>query len=316
MAGAAVSRATSRGRAPEYAVSGWGLLLPALAGFFYACSALLLKGAFVQGANTWRVTLLSNLLTGALFQLFWFSGSRFTEWSPLLLVPIAAGGTFFLGQILTFLALQGGHISVATPVMGCKVLIIVAISALVLKQPVPLEWWLGAALVAISVALLSGGKSRPDEGRHGRMLTVFWAFLSALMFSITDLIIQEISDDLPPFAFIPVVFGTQAVLSLALIPWCRFGQSRPALGKRASLWLGGGVIFNTLQILLMALSLSTFGRAAEINIIFNSRGLWSVILAAAFARYFASGEHNLPRSVLVARLIGAALLLAAIVVVL
>jgi drug/metabolite transporter (DMT)-like permease len=90
--------------------------------------------------------------------------------------PAVAALLFFLGQVFTFKALSRGDVSVTTPVMGTKVILVALFSSLLRVGEVPLQWWIGAALSTAAIGLLHLG----GEARHRHVgLTVILAFCSA-----------------------------------------------------------------------------------------------------------------------------------------
>jgi hypothetical protein len=58
------------------------------------------------------------------------------------------------------------------------------------------------------------------------------------------------------------------------------------------------------------------GHAASINVVYSSRGLWSVLLVWWLGHWVQSREQRLERHVLTARLAGATVMIGAIVLVL
>jgi len=68
------------------------------------------------------------------------------------------------------------------------------------------------------------------------------------------------------------------------------------------------------QALGLAFALSTFGEATKMNIAYNSRGLWSVVLIWAFGHWFGNTEREGGTRRMLRRLAGATLLVAAILI--
>jgi len=291
----------------------WGLLLPAIAGVGYAIGALLLKIAIMRGAGPWRAAFLSNLMLAGIMQFFWFALDETPIHWANLFYPTCAGLAFFLGQIATFLSLQSGHVSVATPLLGSKVLWITILSALLLREAVPIEWWIGASMAVLGITILGYQPGVLKTSQTSQWPTIAWGLTSALFFSGTDLMVQESSRFLPPAIFLPVMFAAQGIFSLGMIPLFRSPLSR--VSKQAWPWLAAGSGMIALQAVLMAIALVWFAKAAEVNIVYNSRGLWSIVLALIFARFLGLGEQQLTPFSMFCRGIGALLLLAAIWVV-
>jgi hypothetical protein len=87
----------------------------------------------------------------------------------------------------------------------------------------------------------------------------------------------------------------------------------PAPGSWRPLLLGGLCL--AVQGALLIGSLGVYGRATIINVVYSARGLWSVLAVWAVGHWFGNREREHGAAVLRTRLLGAALLLAAIVLV-
>lgn len=282
-------------------------LLPALSALIYALGAHLFK--LSMGVGPWRVTFLCNITMAVTY-------------APLLLLagqppgggrwfePMLAGALFFLGQVYTFRALQAGDVSVATPVMGTKVLFVTVLGALLTAQKIPSSTWTAAILTTIAVALLGIGKPS-QRGRTAR--TILLASASAFFFAATDVLVQKWAPAWGAFLFIPVLFATSALLSVSLIP--KFSASLRTIPALTWKTLAPGCLLIALQALGMAVTLAVFGKAPEANVIYSTRGLWSVVLVLIAARHLDAGERTLTRGTLFARLAGSLLLVAAVALV-
>ena len=78
----------------------------------------------------------------------------------------------------------------------------------------------------------------------------------------------------------------------------------------------GGTFFIALQSVIFVTALGIYRQATAANVIYSSRGLWSVVLVWAIGHWFHSQERKLGGSVLRWRLAGAFLMTAAILLVL
>src|SRR5262245_8423307 len=70
---------------------------------------------------------------------------------------------FFVGQIFTLLALNTGDVSVATPVLGLKILLVAVLAAVLIGDPIGARLWTAAALSSVAIALLN-----VSPGHHHR----------------------------------------------------------------------------------------------------------------------------------------------------
>ncbi len=282
------------------------LLFPLASSFGYVFAVLLLKRSAHWGVGVWRTTFISNVAMGLVFSTLLMLGGA-GQPPAMLWQPALAGALFFSGQILTFLALHYGDVSVATPVMGLKIVLVAFCSVLMLPDPVPLKWWIAAALSTLAIVLLSRGEARP---KHAVGRTVLTAGLAAACFALADVLVQKWAPAWGVGRFLPAMFGVVALLSFGLVPF--FSAPLRAVPRAAWPWLAGGCVLLALQAGSMAYALGVFGDATAVNIVYSARGLWSVAAVWLVGHWFANEEQRLAPAVLRARLIGAGLMLAAI----
>src|SRR5215213_9071896 len=98
------------------------LLLTLVSALLYVFAALMLKRSGDFGIGVWRTAFISNIICAAVYQLLLpLGGTLHFEllWQPALLSVL-----FLVAQMLNFLAIQRGDISVATPVLGLKIILV------------------------------------------------------------------------------------------------------------------------------------------------------------------------------------------------
>jgi len=282
------------------------LLLPFTASLLYVFGALFLKDASVCGVGVWRTTLITNLIFGVVFATLWGLGGRLPE--PAAWVqPAAAAGLFLAGQILALVALQRGDVSVATPVMGIKVVLVALFVTWILGERVPGSVWIAAALSSAGIVLLSRGGGGARAG--GTAAALVFGALAAAAFALFDVLVQKWAPAWGAGRFLPILMGFVALYSLPLL---FVGKPVPP-GAWRPLLLGGLLV--AVQGLLLISALALYSRATTINVVYSARGLWSVTVVWLVGPWFGNRERDQGARVLRARLAGAALLLAAIVIV-
>jgi hypothetical protein len=107
--------------------------------------------------------------------------------------------------------------------------------------------------------------------------------------------------------------GFVALYSLPIRSLARDRSSQlPNPGK----WLIGGAICLAVQSIMFVSSIAVFGQAAMANVLYSSRGLWSVLAVWFIGHWFHSRELRHGWRVFAGRLLGAGLLLTAILLVL
>ena len=288
------------------------LLIPLACAFVYVLAALTIKRAGAFGVGVWRTSFVANWAMALVFLPAWlvFGGDvrpLLDYWQPALT------GLFFLGgQVFIFLALSRGDVSVTTPVMGTKVVLVALFASLLRVGDVPLQWWIGAGLSAAAVALLHAGE-RHGERRHVGA-TVALATASAASYGLGDVLMQKWVPAWGAANFFPAMFGLVALYSFAFVPF--FSAPLRALAAPAWRWVGAGAALMAVNNAGIVLTIGVWGGATAVNIVYSARGLLSVVLVWAIGHWFANTEQHLDPRVLRFRLIGAALMVAAIVLVL
>jgi drug/metabolite transporter (DMT)-like permease len=287
------------------------LLLPLACALIYVVAALAVKRASAFGVGVWRTSFLSNWAITLTFVPVWvWHGSQFPHpvdyWRPAV-----TAGLFFGGQAFTFLALSRGDVSVTTPVMGTKVILVALFSSLLRVGVVPLRWWVAAMLTTLAIALLHAG-----EGTRRRNVgeTALLAFCSAASFSLSDVLLQKWLPHWGMSNFLPPMFLAVGLLSFSYRPF--FSAPLRALDAAAWRWVAPGALLMALNNAGVVLALVVVGSATAVNIVYSVRGLFSVLAVWSIGHWFASEEQHLGGRVLRLRFVGAMLMVAAIVLVL
>jgi drug/metabolite transporter (DMT)-like permease len=228
--------------------------------------------------------------------------------------PVFAGVLFFGGQVFTLLALSTGDVSVATPVLGLKILLVALLTALLIGDPIGSRLWMAAALSSAAIALLNF--SHPHTHKRVRT-TIVLAALGAAAYACFDVLVQKWSPVWGTGRFVPIAMTWAAAYSLPLrrLDARQNTPDQPAARAYAS-WVIGGAVCFTLQGLMFMTSISIYRQATSANVLYSSRGLWSVVAVWAVGHWFTNREQHLGATVLAWRLLGAILMIAALMMVL
>ena len=283
------------------------LLLPFAASLIYVLAALFIKKASVRGAGLLPTTVATNLIIGAAFSVLWVLGGRLPG-PEAWIQPAVTAGLFVAGQLLAFVALQRGDVSVATPVLGLKVVLVAFFVTRLLGERVPPAVWAAAGLSSAGIVLL--GRGGGPAGSSGTGTALVFGGLAAASFALFDVLVQKWAPSWGAGRFLPVTMGLVALFSLPLL-------ALPSDPVPAAAWrplLAGGLL-GAFQALLLISALALYARATTINVVYSARGLWSVGAVWVLGPWFGNRERERGAAVFRARLAGAALLLGAIVLV-
>jgi drug/metabolite transporter (DMT)-like permease len=244
----------------------------------------------------------------------------------LLLAPVLCGFLFFVGQILTFRAIARGDVSVATPLLGAKVMLVALFTLVLFGKQLPLTWWIGSLLASSGIALIS---YMPGASVRHLRETLLCSLGAAGIYAITDVLVQKWVPLVGYGIFAAVMFGSMGIFSLVYVPGflrqarCRSDSATstspvlPDLPPAAFPWLLAGSFLLAVQSLGMYSAIGLYGSAAITNILYGSRCLWSVVLVWLLGSKVSDHPISRERSTIMGRrLLGSVLLVAAMVLVL
>jgi drug/metabolite transporter (DMT)-like permease len=285
------------------------LIPPLISALLYVVGALLLRRAADFGVGFWRTTFVANIICAATFSsLLWFGGEFHFEllWQPAIVAVL-----YMMGSILNFLSLDRGDVSLATPVLGIKIVLVALFAAVITGQWGRPSLWLAALLSTVAIALLNWTRG---AHHHHVTLTIVAAAASGASFALFDVLVQQWAMGWGIGRFSPTMLGFVALFSCGTIP--QFPSSLSKIDRPAWPWLLAGSLVLAGQSVVFITSVAYFRNATAANVVYSSRGLWSVVLVWLVGHWFGNRERQAGSAILRWRLIGAVLMLAAMVLVL
>lgn len=286
------------------------LLLPLLSSVLYMLGVLLVKRASDLGVGVWRTTFVANMAMALMLAPMWLTAGENVLWDRIW-QPALVAGLLLAGQVAGFYALSRGDVSVATPVLGVKVILVAFWTTLMLEEGVPLRLWLAAGLSAVAIGLLG---YRGGVGHRRTGLTILCASVSAGVFALFDVLVQKWSPVWGAGGFLPLLVMLVAAYSLVLFPLFRAPLREVPSGAWRWLMPGAGLL--AVQSVTFIFAVARFGDATAANVVYNARGLWTVLAVWLVGHWFRNREQELGVGVLGRRLAGAAVMGGSILLVL
>ena len=283
------------------------LLLPLLAAFAFAFGSMVFKRAYAEGAGVAHAVVVNNLIVGMLFVPLAFFDSKPIAWD-LWHRPFIAAAGFAIGHLLSSLSLRVGDVSVATPLLGVKVTFVALLAALLFGREVSVGQWGAVGLTTAGVFVMGLTDFKP--GRRAGITTLL-ALGCAGCFAFTDVTLQMWAADFGVLNFLSLQFAALALFSLAMLPF--FGKGSLKASPAAWKWIGAASFFSATQAILITAAIGIWRDAAGVNVVYATRGLWSVVLVWFLGHRLGNMERQTAggRTMLL-RLMGAALVLAAV----
>ena len=279
----------------------------ALSAIIYAVAAVFSKQALSRGAGILRLSFAVNLVFLPIFSTLLVRHEVVVDWASVH-QPIITGVLFFAAQIFTFSAIRVGDVSLQTPIMGTKAVFAVIIAAICGTEVVGLPMFAAAFVAMLGVGFLGFSGNGVDRVA----VSIALALLSSLFFAGTDTMVGFYAGSFGVPAFLFITFLTNALLSFGLIPF--FKEPLRATPKNAWSWILTACVLMGVQALLLNYTLGRYQHVAEVNVLYSTRGLWSVIFGAVAVRIFHESGQTSQRRIYVLRFVGAFLMCVAIAI--
>jgi drug/metabolite transporter (DMT)-like permease len=283
------------------------LWFPLLAAIMFAIAAILIKRATKYNIDVWRTTFIANLTTTAMSMSLLTMGGKwpyiYDLWQPMFV-----GFLFFAGQTTAMLALNKGEISIAAPILGLKILMVAFFATMFIDHPLPESIWIACVLSTLGVVMLNLNGSGGTSGNF--FYSVVCSIICAAAFGLCDVCVQLWSAPMGMGVFVPLALFFNALFSFSMVPF--FKGSLREIPKPAwkTLLLGCSVM--GFQSLIIAVTISLWSRAPTINVLYSTRGVFSVLLMAFVARHIGVTDQTQSARIAIIRAAGAVCICTAI----
>ena len=285
------------------------LLLPAAAAVIYTVASLFFKRGYAEGAGTMQTFHVANFIAVPFFLPLFFVNPGHL---PLLELwrPAIVSGLIYAGTLGTFAAIRRGDVSMVTPLLGTKVVFVAMAFVLVTGGALSSGLWIASVLAAAGIFVI--GKADLQPGRAGGA-AIMLCLVSAAFFGLTDVLIGQWAPHFGGTTFLAAVPVGNAVFSLIHLTVSR-RSIFPLPARARGPMLCGGVLLAA-QAIAMGLTLTFCNDPAGINILYGTRGLWSIVLVWSLGAWFSNRErYTAGPAVMLSRLTGAALITAGVVI--
>ncbi len=279
------------------------LLLPLASSILTVVGLLFLKQAQARSTSTWTTLLAVAWVTGLCFLSLTALGGTMQPWMQLW-QPASVGALFLIGLTFTFLGVRIGDVSIVTPVQGVKVLLVPAFAILITRDVAGQQVWLAAAVAVGGIWLIGANDDSVDRSRI--RISIACALLAAVSLTFFDLLIQRWAPAWGPGYFLPIAFGSTAVLSLFLLPLA--SQPEHPIRSQLNMPLLLGSLLMAVQAFGMTFTIAKFGDATRVNIVYSLRGLWGVLLTWMLSKSLGLTADSPSTPLMLKRLAGAVLI--------
>ncbi len=287
------------------------IFFPFIAAALYCISVIFVKLASrnkeLSGVS---VLVMTNLLSGTLFipQIFFESQlpSLSIIWQPLLASAFCA-----VGNIATFICAEKGEISLMTPIMGIKILIVIMLARLFLDVELPHALTISGAICCLAIFIM--GYSKDSLKSKKLVFTFVLAIIACASYAACDVLMQKYAHNFTRSAMLSL---TTIMIPLSIIPLLPRFIREVRVARISTISIGfASAAFMVIEMYMMFLSITGEVGAPLCNILYNTRGLMAIVFIYILGKRFAS-LRELSKTSAMQRAIGATMILIAVAIVL
>ena len=282
---------------------------PFVAAVFYCGSIMLVKYASQsQTLSGLSMLVMNNLLSGIVFIPSIFFETDFPD-ASIIWQPIIASIFCAIGNIATFTCAERGEVSLMTPLMGIKTLMLVMFARVFLDINLPHTITVAGIICCVAVFIMSFSINSLRSKKLG--VTILLAMIACISYALCDVFIQKYA---PNFTRNTMLSLTSVAMPLSIIPLLPKFFKEVSISDKNTLFLGGGsAVLMIVEMYLMFISISGEMGASLCNILYNTRGLLSVILIYFVGKRFVK-LRELSNASAIQRSVGAIMILIAVII--
>ena len=284
------------------------LLLPVAAAAAYCLSVLFVKASTADG----KLSPTSILATTNFLMFLAFLPTLLCNWQSinphLLWQPLLTGIFFAIGNWATFQCSHKGEVSLMTPIMGIKILLVILFLHTIVGGETPKSLIFAGLLCCAAVFIM--GYSKSDTTPRGKRLwTYALAAIACISYAMCDVLFQKFTGNFDGMIILSLNNIVLAILSVPYIKTiCR--DFRNANNKTLALGTFSAILM-TVEAVLMVIAIIGEVGAGLCNILYNTRGIMSVLLILAAGRINPS-LRELNKASTLRRLTGSAMIMLAV----
>ena len=285
------------------------LLLALIAALAYSLGSIFNKQAMTEGCGPLRVFAAMIWTATVMLAPFIFFARSAAPWHQFH-QPVLAALCLLGGASLWISALRTGDVSLVAPVAGIKPVFNALLTALLLGAVPSPAIWMACGLTALALLVM---RTPVSAGNAPYLRTAGLMAGAVFCYALCDVCLQKWANGWGALRFLGLMFLMSSMVMFTLIP--RFGRRYRDLSIPARRHLKAGALTAALPGVCMGFAIGRYGHAPEINVVYSSHALWSVLLVWAFGRHIGNLEHTAGHYVMLRRLAGALILLTAIVLI-
>ena len=284
---------------------------PVIAAALYSLSVILVKLATSdEKLSPTSILVFNNVSLWILFMPSLFTEGGVNDFA-LVWQPLLVGVFFAMGNFATFLCAHKGEVSLMTPIMGLKILAVLLFSRIIIGMELP-HTMIAAGIICCAAVFIMGYSKRRISSKK-EWITFALALWACTSYAACDVFIQKFSPNFSPLSLLCLC---NFVLILSTLPY--FGRCWREIRSagRKNLALGGAAAaLMVAESLFMFFALAGRVSAPLCNILYNTRGIMSVVFVFAIGKYV-SGLETLTQGTAARRAVGSLMILGAVALVL